>query len=96
MLLVGQLYRRNTKDAYHRKTGVVDSNPGLKAYGRRKKLIELISSDSSIQTAELALILAVAEQIVDRDLSWLEEHDYISREGSSENGYWKILKNIGD
>ena len=112
MLLVEQLYGRNTSAVYQNtdvvdvvdnvvdKTGNVvnDVNTGhaLSAHDRRKRLLDLISANASISIAELALIMAVTKRTVDRDLSWLKEQGYISREGSSKNGYWKILKCIED
>ena len=58
--------------------------------------MELISANASISIAELALIMAVTKRTVDRDFAWLKERGYISREGNSKKGYWKILKAIED
>ena len=63
---------------------------------RRKRLLELISANASISIAELALIMAVTKRTVDRDISWLKEHGYISREGNSKSGYWRVFKSIDD
>ena len=104
MLLVEQLYGRNANDTCQNTDvvnnvadvvdNVVDDNHVLSVHDRRRKLIELISSNASISIAELALIMTVAKRTIDRDLSWLKEHGYISRKGNSKNGYWRILKNI--
>ena len=40
--------------------------------------------------------MAVTKRTVDRDFAWLKEWGYISREGNSKKGYWKILKAIED
>ncbi len=89
----------NVVDVVDKTDNVVNGsneNHALNTHGRRKKLLDLISANASISIAELALIMAVTKRTVDRDLSWLKEQGYISREGSSRNGYWKILKCIED
>ena len=99
MLLVSQLYGRNDIETYQNANvvdNVVDDNQAMDAYGRRKRLMELISANASISIAELALIMAVTKRTVDRDFAWLKERGYISREGNSKKGYWKILKAIED
>ena len=78
MLLVDQLYGRNSNDAYQN-ANVVDKmgnvandtneNHALNAYDRRKRLLALISSNAFISIAELALIMAVTKRTIDRDLS---------------------------
>ena len=101
MLLVEQLYGRNVNDI-KQSTNVVDvvdgtnENHVLKVHDRRKRLLELISANSSISIAELALIMAVTKRTVDRDISWLKEHGYISREGNSKSGCWRVCKSIND
>lgn len=101
MLLVEQLYGRNVNDI-KQSTNVVDvvdgtnENHVLKVHDRRKRLLELISANSSISIAELALIMAVTKRTVDRDISWLKEHGYISREGNSKSGCWRVCKSIDD
>ena len=77
-------------------SNVVDDIQAMDAHGRRKRLMELISANASISIAELALIMAVTKRTVDRDFAWLKERGYISREGNSKKGYWKILKAIED
>ena len=99
MLLVSQLYGRNDIETYQNANvvdNVVDDNQAMDAHGRRKRLMELISANASISIAELALIMAVTKRTVDRDFAWLKERGYISREGNSKKGYWKILKAIED
>ena len=99
MLLVGQLYGRNGNDT-KQSTNVVDvvddtnENHFLNVHDRRKRLLELISANASISIAELALIMAVTKRTVGRVISWLKEHGYISREGNSKSGCWRICKNI--
>ena len=109
MLLVGQLYGRNGNDT-KQTTNVVDvvdnvvdnvvdgtnENHALNVQDRRKRLLELIYANASIPIAELALIMAVTKRTVDRDISWLKEHGYISREGNSKSGCWKVCKSIDD
>ena len=108
MLLVDQLYGRNINDI-KLNTNVVDvvngvvnvvddpnENHVLNVSDRRKRLLELISANASISIAELALIMAVTKRTVDRDISWLKEHAYISREGNSKSGYWRVFKSIDD
>ena len=108
MLLVDQLYGRNINDI-KLNTNVVDvvnsvvnavdsykENHALNAHDRRKRLLELISANASISIAELALIMAVTRRTIDRDISWLKEHGYISREGNSKSGYWRVCKSIDD
>ena len=102
MLLVDQLHGRNSNDAHQNANvidvvdNVVDDNQAMDAHGRRKRLMELISANASISIAELALIMSVTKRTVDRDFAWLKERGYISREGNSKKGYWKILKAIED
>ena len=101
MLLVGQLYGRhsNTSSQNADVVDVVDSykeNLPLNAHDRRKRLLELISANASISIAELALIMAVTRRTVDRDISWLKEYGYISREGNSKSGCWRVCKSIDD
>ena len=99
MLLVSRLYGRNDVETYQNANvvdNVVDDNQAMDAHGRRKRLMELISANASISIAELALIMAVTKRTVDRDFAWLKERGYISREGNSKKGYWKILKAIED
>ena len=108
MLLVDQLYGRNINDI-KLNTNVVDvvnsvvnavdsykENHALNAHDRRKRLLELISANASISIAELALIMAVTRRTIDRDISWLKEHGYISREGNSKSGCWRVCKSIDD
>ena len=108
MLLVDQLYGRNINDI-KLNTNVVDvvngvvnvvddpnENHVLNVSDRRKRLLELISANTSISIAELALIMAVTKRTVDRDISWLKEHGYISREGNPKSGYWRVCKSIDD
>ena len=108
MLLVEQLYGRNVNDI-KQSTNVVDvvdnvvdvvdgtnESHVLNVHDRRKRLLELISANSSISIAELALIMAVTKRTVDRDISWLKEHGYISREGNSKSGCWRVCRNIDD
>ena len=108
MLLVDQLYGRNINDI-KLNTNVVDvvnsvvnavdsykENHALNAHDRRKRLLELISANASISIAELALIMAVTRRTVDRDISWLKEYGYISREGNSKSGCWRVCKSIDD
>lgn len=101
MLLVEQLYGRNVNDI-KQSTNVVDVVDGtneshvLNIHDRRKRLLELISANSSISIAELALIMAVTKRTVDCDISWLKEHGYISREGNSKSGCWRVCRNIDD
>ena len=108
MLLVKQLYDRDG-DASQQNANVVDvadnvvdvvdginENYVLNVSDRRKRLLELISANASISIAELALIMAVTKRTVDRDISWLKEHGYISREGNSKSGYWKVFKSIDE
>ena len=73
-----------------------NENHVLNVQDRRKRLLELISANASISIAELALIMAVTKRTVDRDISWLKEHGYISREGNSKSGYWRVCKSIDD
>lgn len=77
---------------------VNDSNENhvLNVQDRRKRLLGLISANASISIAELVLIMAVTKRTVDRDISWLKEHGYISREGNSKSGYWRVCKSIDD
>ena len=106
MLLVEQLYGRNANDTCQNTDvvdnvadvvdNVVDDNHVLSVHDRRRKMIELISSNASISIAELALIMSVTKRTVDRDFAWLKERGYISREGNSKKGYWKVLKAIED
>ena len=108
MLLVGQLYGRHSNtssqnadvvDVVDNVVDVVDSykeNLPLNAHDRRKRLLELISANASISIAELALIMAVTRRTVDRDISWLKEYGYISREGNSKSGCWRVCKSIDD
>ena len=108
MLLVKQLYGRdgnasqqnaNVVDVADNVVDVVDGineNYVLNVSDRRKRLLELISANASISIAELALIMAVTKRTVDRDISWLKEHAYISREGNSKSGYWRVFKSIDD
>ena len=77
-------------------SNVVDDNQAMDAQGRRKRLMELVSANASISIAELALIMSVTKRTVDRDFAWLKERGYISREGNSKKGYWKVLKAIED
>ena len=104
MLLVRQLYGRNGNDT-KQTANVVDVvdivdgtnvNHALNAQDRRKRLLELISANASISIAELALIMSVTKRTVDRDISWLKEHGYISREGNSKSGCWRVCKSIDD
>ena len=101
MLLVEQLYGRNVNDI-KQSTNVVDVVDGtneshvLNVHDRRKRLLDLISANASISIAELALIMAVTKRTVDRDISWLKEHGYISREGNSKSGCWRVCKSIND
>ena len=101
MLLVKQLYGRDG-NASQQNANVVDVVDGinenyvLNVSDRRKRLLELISANASISIAELALIMAVTKRTVDRDISWLKEHAYISREGNSKSGYWRVFKSIDD
>ena len=101
MLLVDQLYGRNINDI-KLNTNVVDAvdsykeNHALNAHDRRKRLLELISANASISIAELALIMAVTRRTIDRDISWLKEYGYISREGNSKSGCWRVCKSIDD
>ena len=108
MLLVGQLYGRHSNtssqnadvvDVVDNVVDVVDSykeNHALNAHDRHKRLLELISANASISIAELALIMAVTRRTVDRDISWLKEYGYISREGNSKSGCWRVCKSIDD
>ena len=106
MLLVSQLYGRKDNETHlnasvvdnvvDKTSNVVDDIQAMDAHGRRKRLMELISANASISIAELALIMAVTKRTVDRDFAWLKERGYISREGNSKKGYWKILKAIED
>ncbi len=73
-----------------------NENHVLNVQDRRKRLLELISANASISIAELVLIMAVTKRTVDRDISWLKEHGYISREGNSKSGYWRVCKSIDD
>ena len=77
---------------------VNDSNENhvLNVQDRCKRLWGLISANASISIAELVLIMAVTKRTVDRDISWLKEHGYISREGNSKSGYWRVCKRIDD
>ena len=77
-------------------SNVVADNQAMDAQGRRKRLMELVSANASISIAELALIMSVTKRTVDRDFAWLKERGYISREGNSKKGYWKVLKAIED
>ena len=73
-----------------------NENHVLNVQDRRKRLLELISANASISIAELALIMAVTKRTVERDISRLKEHGYISREGNSKSGYWRVCKSIDD
>ena len=101
MLLVEQLYGRNVNDTKQSTNAVnvvdeINENHVLNVHDRRKRLLELISANASISIAELALIMAVTKRTVDRDISWLKEHGYISREGNSKSGCWRVCKSIDD
>ena len=108
MLLVEQLYGSNINDT-KQSANVVDvvnnvvdvvdgtnENRVLNVHDRRKRLLELISANASISIAELALIMTVTKRTVDRDISWLKEHGYVSREGNSKSGCWRVCKSIDD
>ena len=106
MLLAKQLYgtkddeteQKNVVDNVVNVVNVVDDVADNKSWvnvkDRRKKLIELLSDNNGISISELALIMNVTDRTVDRDISWLKEHGYINREGTSKRGYWKVLKSI--
>ena len=104
MLLVGKLYGRhgNTSSQNADVVDVVDvvdcykENHALTAHDRRKRLLELISANASISIAELSLIMVVAKCTVERDISWLKEYGYISGEGNSKSGCWRVCKSIDD
>ena len=68
----------------------------LTAHDRRKRLLELISANASISIAELSLIMVVAKCTVERDISWLKEYGYISGEGNSKSGCWRVCKSMDD
>ena len=98
MLLVGQLYGRHSNTS-SQNADVVDSykeNHALNAHDRCKRVLELISTNASISIAELALIMEFTRHTVDRDISWLKEHGYISRVGNSKSGCWRVFKSIDD
>ena len=88
MLLVKQLYGRDG-NASQQNANVVDVADNV---------VDVVDgiNENYISIAELALIMSVTKRTVDRDISWLKEHGYISREGNSKTGYWRVCKSIDD
>jgi predicted HTH transcriptional regulator len=47
----------------------------------------------SIKGDDIAKSLEISVPTLRRDIAWLRENGYISREGSRKNGVWVVLKN---
>ena len=46
----------------------------------------------NITTSELHQILAISENAVENNLTFLKENGYVERVGSKKPGYWKVLE----
>ena len=58
----------------------------------RKKILWLIMQDSRITVSRMAANLSIQRSAVQKHLSWLKTHGFISRGGSRRSGSWRILK----
>ena len=65
----------------------VGLNVGLK---RTEQMLNLIMRNNAITNEEMAVIFAVSERTIDRDLSTLKKDGKIKRIGSKKTGHWEI------
>ncbi|WP_156422973.1 DeoR family transcriptional regulator [Amygdalobacter nucleatus] len=55
-------------------------------------MVDFISKDSNITTAELSNLLLVSISTMERDLKALTDAKIIKYVGSSKDGYWQVIK----
>jgi predicted transcriptional regulator len=60
---------------------------------RKINIIEVMKKSPSIKGDDIAKSLEISVPTLRRDIAWLRENGYISREGSRKNGVWVVLKN---
>lgn len=58
----------------------------------RKTILWLIMQDSRITVSRMAAVLSIQRSAVQKHLSWLKTHGFISRGGSRRSGNWRILR----
>ena len=100
MLLVKQLYGRNTGGTNHnvdveKDVGKDDMFLSKESSNgtiiRRNAILDLIRSNPAITIPEIAIIQKVSARTIERDFDWLKDKGIIIREGSRTDGRWIIV-----
>ncbi len=69
-----------------------DTNVSVKLTSTQKFVLKLLSENGSLSTSELANAIGRTQRTIQRVLIELKDKKYIERIGSTQTGYWKVLK----
>ena len=60
---------------------------------RQQKILNLIKESPTITGKQMSETLSVSQRTIERDLSALQKHGVLKREGKDNDGVWVIVKN---
>ena len=61
---------------------------------RRMYIMNRMMNKPEITADMLSTIFSISKRTIDRDILWLRENGYISRQGSDKHGRWVVLKEL--
>ena len=56
-----------------------------------QKILEIISGDSNVTTAEIASMLGITRRTVAKHIASLQSFNCLRRIGSDNGGYWEVM-----
>jgi biotin operon repressor len=86
---------KNTKTSSLDKRTLIDENANFNASTQKstQKIIDLIASNPSVTTQELADSLGISRRSIAKAVAKLQKNGIIRRVGPDKGGYWQIEKN---
>jgi ATP-dependent DNA helicase RecG len=72
----------------------VGNNVGNELSDRQRSILNSINESPTITGRQMSEIMSVSQRTIERDLSYLQSHGILTREGSDNDGAWVILKKL--
>lgn len=59
---------------------------------RQCVIIDIVKTNGNVTAKTLVVTLAVSARTIERELNFLRKEGYLTKEGNSNKGVWKVLK----
>lgn len=66
-------------------------NVPVKLSARQKDIVHKMMEDKHVSAKNIAVMLAVSEKTIRRDIDFLKKNECIARNGSDKAGEWQVL-----